>query len=548
MGKCLGLRFVFPLSLYLTLWCLIEATGSQWSARHLEKCDNDLQPVVNDLTQSFVIVDTMDGCRAIVLDTERVSKYIDRPFPLLDALQSTFYLTNNQTSKRTHLEVTVHRLPQLSKSANFQVMSWSYDNNDREEPDDGFGAKGQFGLGRTWGGASVRPSLTFSDLAPQLTFARRVWIFWLVVNEIYDDTPVIEQFLNVQAAFNKTLSRYHGDDGEMVLWHLRDCSDKMFLRYFKAVMVDTGLPKALNPSPYDPVDESDPPVFEDDFGYEYLCSPGNEGMGCRAWRREKADSNTVQPTAPYSDDEMAASKAMVHAVQEALPQEIYNHFERTYVDKFFAPGRRLYSVKAPIQRLTSRIFLAAWETFKPHVIADNTWVFDGEDTSVNLKYFRTMPDPDVRKVELVLSVRDQCYWCMCRVHDIMTPVGEEPVLWGPDQLEWDILKVMDRYRHLCGMVQRDILAAWKERFDTLAKLPLQYLLLDMREAYALDGRFIGLDAAYEFDDFLHGVPKFFRVRAPTDELAQEIYMAIATPNNERPPRFPVGTIEEAQWE
>ena len=416
-------------------------------------------------------------------------------------------------------------------------------------PDDGFGPQGEYGLGRTWGGASVKPSRTFNDLAPQLIFARRVWIFWLVVNGIYDDTPVSEQFYNVQTAFNKTLSRYHGDDGEMILGHLRECSDKMFLKYFKAVMVDTGLPKTKTPSPDEAENDDDPPVFEDDFGYEYLCSPGNEGMGCRAWRREKDDSDDlVHATAPCSDAEMAASKALVHTVQKALPQEVYNHFERTYVDKFFAPGRRLYSTKAPVQRMTSKIFLEAWETFKPNVVTDNKWVFDGEDTSVNLKYFRTYPHPDVRKAELVLSLRDQCYWCMCRVHETMTPVGEEPVLWGYDQLEWDILKVMDRYRHLCGMVQRDIIAAWKDRFDTLAKLPLEYFLLDVREAYALDGHFIGLDAAYEFDDFQHGVPKVFEVRAQTQEIAQEIRAAITIPNKERPPRFPVGRVEECLWE
>ena len=433
-------------------------------------------------------------------------------------------------------------------------MSSSYDDNDRDSsldapyvPDDGFGPEGEFGLGRTWGGASVKPSMTFNDLMSQLTFARRVWIFWLVVNDIYDDTPVFEQLHSVQAAVNRTLSRYDGDNGESILWHLRDCSDKMFLRYFKAVMVDTGLPKSLNPSPDDLEDENDPPVFEDDFGHPYLCTPGNEGMGCRAWKREKDDS-AVQASTPCSDEEMAASKALVHTVQKALPQEIYNHFERTYIDKFFAPGRRLYQTTPPVQRLTSKIFLTAWETFKPNVAANNTWVFDGEDTSVNLQYFRTLPHPDVRKVELVLSPRDPCYWCMCRVHDIMTPVGEEPVLWGPDQLEWDVLKIMDRYRHLCGMVERDILAAWKDRFNALASLPLEYLLLDMREAYALDGHFIGVEAAYRFDDFGHGVPKVFKVRAPTEELAQEIWMAIATPNNERPPRYPVGPLEECLWE
>ena len=49
----------------------------------------------------------------------------------------------------------------------------------------------------------------------------------------------------------------------------------------------------------------------------------------------------------------------------------------------------------------------------------------------------------------------------------MRPVGEEPVLCGPEQLEWDVLEVMDRY-------QPDIVAEWKMRLSNLTMFSLNF--------------------------------------------------------------------------
>ena len=128
-------------------------------------------------------------------------------------------------------------------------------------------------------------------------------------------------------------------------------------------------------------------------------------------------------------------------------------------------------------------------------------------------------DPGMRSAELVLSQRDTCFWCLARIREQMTPIGQDPVLWGHELLEWDILRIINRFHMHCGMASREIIHGWHSRFNLLAQLPLEHLVLDMRETYSLDQHCLGVNTAKGFKDFTHGVPKVSRVLAPSTELA-----------------------------
>lgn len=245
---------------------------------------------------------------------------------------------------------------------------------------------------------------------------------------------------------------------------------------------------------------------------------------------------------------MAKSTSVVRKSQSKLPSEIYNHLENTYLRRLFGPRRRLFASKnlvPPESRMTSKVFLAAYKMYRPTLISDNIWVFDGGDFWINHKIFGAIGDPGIRRADLILSLRDPCYGCMLMVHEQMTPVGEEPVLWGPEQLEWDVLRVMDRYLHNCGLIQSDIMAEWKLKFDTLTMYPLDYLLLDMTEAHSLDGHYIGVSAADDSNDFPHGKPAEFVIKAPSLELEAKIKEVILKPNSEKVDRTALG--RSAGW-
>ena len=417
----------------------------------------------------------------------------------------------------------------------FEYEASSPEELELPEFDDGFGPEGEFGLGRSWG-YSIEPPLTFQDLVPAFSVEKRIWFFWMVVNSTYDMTPVMDQFLIIQAEINRTLARYDKYNGRRIVDHLETCSALMFLKHIKALMVDTGLPKTLNPDEYE-AQEVIPPIGED-YGQTILCTEPQKSITCKRASGYRPPPSSPRVSEPCSDEQMAHSRALVRRTKAALPLEIYDLFCDSFLAKFFGPRRRLFepaSFRAPTQRLTSKAFLGAYQSYQYSFVADNIWVFDGEDFFENLDtVFGTLEDPGIRKAELVLSLRDPCFWCMARIHEDMTPIGQDLVLWGNELLEWDVLRIMDRYRLHCAMARRDIMNGWRSRFNILVRYPLEYLVLDMREAYSLDGHYIGVETASEFDNFKHGIPKTFIVRAPTADAEEQIRLAINTPYSDRP--------------
>ncbi|MDI1492882.1 MAG: hypothetical protein OHK93_004665 [Ramalina farinacea] len=93
---------------------------------------------------------------------------------------------------------------------------------------------------------------------------------------------------------------------------------------------------------------------------------------------------------------------------------------------------------------------------------------------MNTHIFDAIRHPSITRAELILRLRDSCHDCMLMGNAKMTPVDEKPMLWGPEQLEWDVLKVVDQYRHDCGLIQPGIIAAWKMNFDNLTIFALNF--------------------------------------------------------------------------
>lgn len=405
---------------------------------------------------------------------------------------------------------------------------------------DDFGPGGQCGLGRNWCGESVRPPVTFTDLAARLTVQRRAMFFWTTVHDAFDIFPIAEQFLKMQASIDKTLSRYDGRDGDRLIDHLVQCSDRKFLRCLRAVMIDTGLPEDMYCEEPEDDESSDTAVYRDDYGSPYLCMDPNVAPGCLQDGSVRTSESRSQLDLDWElpEEEVAASKALIQKAKEMLPLETYRMLEKAYLAKFFAHKRRHLipqNLEAPEQRLTNSVFNSAYEETRQTHVQGNTWVIDGEDFLGNLYSVPGWSDDErtLRRVELVCSLRDVCQACLNKVHDELTPVGYEPVLWGQEQLEWDVLKVLDRHVYDCGIVYRDIVKQWVTRFNMLATMPLEYMLLDFTQAHDLSGHFIGLEVAESFGDFKHDTPKELIVKAPTEELAIQIRAIIVKP--EEPP-------------
>ena len=86
-----------------------------------------------------------------------------------------------------------------------------------------------------------------------------------------------------------------------------------------------------------------------------------------------------------------------------------------------------------------------------------------------------------------------------------------------------------------------LLQIWQDKFDRVAFLDLDYLVLDYRGAYSPSGAFLGLTAVHRFMRFYHRVPKNFKVMAPTRLLEDEIRNVFVELN-----RPPVKSLQSSQ--
>ena len=401
---------------------------------------------------------------------------------------------------------------------------------------DKFGPGGRYGLGRDCYSECVRPPMTFKDLARRLTLQRRAMLFWTVVYDAFDIIPIADQFLTMQASIDRTLSRYDGRNGDRLIERLVQCSDRKFLRCLRAVMVDTGLPKTICCEEEEDNESFDPFIYRDDDGSPFLCTIPYVALGCP----KDGAVRTIESLSPLESnwglprETVAASRSLVQKAREPLPLETYEFLEKAYVSKFFGPRRRHFApnhLRAPKQRLTNSVIYKEYQQTRRSHLRGNTWIVDGEDFISTLSNAPGCWNEDggLRRVELVFSLRDACYACLNKVHDGLTPVGWNLVLWGQEQLEWDVLKVLDRHWYNCNLVHDDIVAEWRLLFNILAAMRLEYMSLDFSEAHDLSGHFIGLEVVRSFDDFKYGIPAELTVEAPTKELADRIREIVITP-------------------
>ena len=82
--------------------------------------------------------------------------------------------------------------------------------------------------------------------------------------------------------------------------------------------------------------------------------------------------------------------------------------------------------------------------------------------------------------------------------------------------------------------ESDLLQIWQDKFDRIAFLKLDYLNLDFKKAYALDGAFLGVSAAQRLMPFLYGIPIECKITAPSKALESEIRSAFLEINRPTP--------------
>lgn len=225
-----------------------------------------------------------------------------------------------------------------------------------------------------------------------------------------------------------------------------------------------------------------------------------------------------------------------------LPPEIFRMIKDAMFQEAFGPERWVYPYEEPA---VVNIFLALdrrlYQKYSDIYWCENTWVI-GQGPVDKTMRFMSLEPYDSRIKEFSLQIPNRLALGITRIH---IPFGRKDV---PTYREWLADTRLGKKAHT-GLVDRlgkkapmrldDRLAiqrfqsereyfrstafrAWQDKFDRLAVLNLTCLTLDMREAFAPDGEYVGVDAVERFIPFAYGLPDNFTIEAPSKVLIKEI--------------------------
>ena len=195
------------------------------------------------------------------------------------------------------------------------------------------------------------------------------------------------------------------------------------------------------------------------------------------------------------------------------PRTVYPHRDRTVTNVFLALNRDLY--RKQYQRYWSS---NTWVVGKGSVNKTMLFMSERPYNNTTTEYSRHRPNKaalNIRYVELCFSKEDaqgpEDWLQLLELDQDDTPTRiSNPHL------------MLQEYQTQCELFKSVALRTWRDKFERIAVLDLRHLTLDLTEAYAPNGEFLGIEAVHGLIPFAHGVPDEFRILAKTEALVDQI--------------------------
>ncbi|CAF9939194.1 hypothetical protein IMSHALPRED_001244 [Imshaugia aleurites] len=331
------------------------------------------------------------------------------------------------------------------------------------------------------------------------------------------------------------LSRLEHHEGAILVVMLVNCSIAQFRTYLMICSVDR-----------------DVPVHDHHSNQDVLSNPDDESL--LEWQRDtKATSRSIFDAdsleeltsealasldvsrkaqelglTPLSEKQPADSK-LCQRIHD-LPSELFLQIQEEFLNMTFGP-RSVY----PYNELrNSRVFEALNQRllakYQRIFFSENTWIMGQGYCCV--EFLDRMPQSKrqmIRKVEMAFTTQD--YPETLRFYFEDTEQSRDRLrrrlAFSLEEDRGDVqnpLKVLRSYQTECLRGTREMVSMWCERFEAVSFLNLDYFVLDLSDAYAPDGEYLGVYVARHLVPFTYGLPAgYFHIRAPTQALADEIW-------------------------
>ena len=195
------------------------------------------------------------------------------------------------------------------------------------------------------------------------------------------------------------------------------------------------------------------------------------------------------------------------------PRTVHPYRDRTVANVFLALNRDLY--RRQYQRYWSS---NTWVVGKGSVNKTMLFMSERPFNMTATEYSRHRPNKaalNIRHVELCFSKEDaqgpEDWLQLLELTQDDTPTR----ISNPHSM-------LQAFRTQCEHFKSVALRTWRDKFERVAVLDLRHLTLDLTEAYAPNGEFLGIEAVQGLIPFAHGMPDEFRILARTGALVDQI--------------------------
>ncbi|KAL6717304.1 hypothetical protein ACLMJK_005219 [Lecanora helva] len=234
---------------------------------------------------------------------------------------------------------------------------------------------------------------------------------------------------------------------------------------------------------------------------------------------EQKLQEVISDTRPFQNGPPDLPDALQQKVA-LLPPEISKMIMDALYKDIFGP-KKLYPQK---DRLSAKFFLALdrqmYKRWSNVYWSRNTWVI-GQGSANDSMRFMTFPPYDSRVTEFSKQRPNDAAMSIRRV-EICFCTEDLQCLQPAEKCEIVAIESLDDIGSITKSLTADLIQIWQDKFDRIAFLDLDYLMLDFSKANAPDGAFLGATAVQRFLPFMFRMPAGFRIVAPTKALEDEI--------------------------
>jgi len=211
-----------------------------------------------------------------------------------------------------------------------------------------------------------------------------------------------------------------------------------------------------------------------------------------------------------------------------LPPEICRSIMDALFKDTFGPREVYPQTDAPITTMFLSLDKQLYRRYSHTYWSENTWVVANGVANDSMR-FMTTPPYNILTTEFSRQVPNDAALKIRRLELRFTKDDLPLPRWrqltrlstsadGAEPQSIHSFDMFDDYKSECKILAGELKQLWQDKFDRVAFLELDHFALDVTQAYASDGEFLGVDVVQRLLPFVYGMPVNFKILAPTKVL------------------------------